>query len=147
MKILKYTYLIVLAAVTAVMAACSSDNDGVEGQAPQYSDSDSLQLRITTGTTTRARTTDWVDANAQDEEMMNLWVVVATNTSDGAVQKFIACRPSAGSEREIDDVARITQGAYTIYSFANISVNGPLANVYLTLSSETSGSICPTKSA
>ena len=123
MKIFRYTYIIALAALTAVMAACSSDNDGVEGQAPQYSDSDSLQLRITTGTTTRARTTDWADTNAQDEEMMNLWVVVVTNTSDGVVQKFFACRPSAGSEREIDEVARIPQGAYTIYSFANISVS------------------------
>ena len=118
MKILKYTYLIVLAVVTAVMAACSSDSDDVVGS----NSGDSLQLRITTGMTTRTRTTNWEDTNAQDEEMMNLWVVVITNTTDGAVQKCYACRPTAGSEREIDDVARIARGAYTVYSFANISV-------------------------
>jgi len=120
MKILRYTYIIALAALTVVMAACSSDS--IETDQPNQNGREDLALRISTGTTTRARTTDWVDANAQDEEMMNLWVVVVTNTSDGAVQKFIACRPSAGSEREIDDVARITKGAYTIYSFANISI-------------------------
>ena len=118
MKILKYTYLIVLAVVTAVMAACSSDSDDVVGS----NSGDTLQLRITTGMTTRTRTTNWEDTNAQDEEMMNLWVVVITNTTDGAVQKCYACRPTAGSEREIDDVARIARGAYTVYSFANISV-------------------------
>ncbi len=120
MKILRYTYIITLAALTAVMAACSSDS--IETDQLNPNEKDGLTLRISTGTTTRARVTDWDDANAQDEEMMNLWVVVVTNTNGGAVQKFLACRPSAGSEREIDGVARITQGAYTIYSFANISI-------------------------
>jgi len=121
MKILRYTYIIALAALTAVMAACSSDS--IEPDQPNQNGSKDLTLRISTEMTTRARTTNWDDTNAQDEEMMNLWVVVVTNTSDGVVQKFFACRPSAGSEREIDEVARITQGAYTIYSFANISVS------------------------
>lgn len=120
MKILRYTYIIALAALTAVMAACSSDS--IETDQPNQNGSKDLTLRISTEMTTRARTTNWDDTNAQDEEMMNLWVVVVTNTTGGAVQKFFACRPSAGSEREIDDVARITQGAYTIYSFANISI-------------------------
>ena len=120
MKILRYTYIIALAALTAVMAACSSDS--IEPDQPNQNGSKDLTLRISTEMTTRARTTNWDDTNAQDEEMMNLWVVVVTNTTGGAVQKFFACRPSAGSEREIDDVARITQGAYTIYSFANISI-------------------------
>jgi hypothetical protein len=105
------------------MAACSSDS--IETDQPNPNEKDGLTLRISTGMTTRARTTDWADTNAQDEEMMNLWVVVVTNTTSGAVQKFIACRPPAGDtkEREIDEVARLTQGAYTIYSFANISVS------------------------
>ena len=120
MKILRYTYIIAIAALTAVMAACSSDS--IETDQPNQNGGGDLTLRISTGMTTRARATNWADTNAQDEEMMNLWVVVVTNTSNGAVQKFIACRPSAGTEREIDDVARITQGAYTIYSFANISI-------------------------
>ena len=121
MKIFRYTYIIALAALTAVMAACSSDS--IETDQPNPNGKDGLTLRISTGMTSRARTTDWVDANAQDEEMMNLWVVVITNTSDGAVQYCFACRPSAGAEREIDEVGRIAKDAYTIYSFANISVN------------------------
>lgn len=121
MKILRYTYMIALAAVTAVMAACSSDSETPEQ--PNPNEKDGLTLRIATEMPTRARTTEWVDANAQDEEMMNLWVVVVTNTSDGEVQHCFACRPAAGGEREIDDLPRITKGAYTIYSFANISVN------------------------
>lgn len=132
MKILRYTYIIAIAALTAVMAACSSDS--IETDQPNQNGGGDLTLRISTGMTTRARATNWADTNAQDEEMMNLWVVVVTNTSNGAVQKFIACRPSAGTEREIDDVARITQGAYTIYSFANISINDvcDLLNINIT---------------
>ena len=70
MKILRYTYIIALAALTVVMAACSSDS--IDTDQPNQNGREDLALRISTGTTTRARTTDWVDANAQDEEMMNL---------------------------------------------------------------------------
>jgi hypothetical protein len=107
--------------MTAVMAACSSDS--IETDQPNQNGREDLTLRISTGATTRARTTNWKDTNAQDEEMMNLWVVVVTNTVDGEVQKFIACRPADGSEREIDEVGRVRRGDYTIYSFANISVS------------------------
>jgi hypothetical protein len=118
----KYAYVMVLAAVAVVMAACSSDS--TDAEVPELTnEADLLQLRIATSAnvTTRTRTT-WTDDNAQDEEMMNLWVVVVTNTSDGIVQKCFACRPSAGTEREIDEVGRIIKGEYTVYSFANISV-------------------------
>lgn len=121
--IFKYTYLIVLAAVAVVMVACSSDS--TDAEAPELNnETDLLQLRIAANANvmTRARTIEWTDVNAQDEEMMNLWVVVVTNTSDGVVQKCFACRPSAGAEREIDEVGRIIKGEYTVYSFANISV-------------------------
>jgi hypothetical protein len=104
-----------------LMAACSGDETE-----PASPDTDGyLTLRIATNTpaATRARTTEWNDANAQDEEMMNLWVVVVTNASDGSVLKCFACRPQTAAEKEIDDVARIIRGAYNIYSFANISVN------------------------
>ena len=82
MKILRYTYIIALAALTAVMAACSSDS--IEPDQPNQNGSKDLTLRISTEMTTRARTTNWDDTNAQDEEMMNLWVVVVTNTTGGA---------------------------------------------------------------
>lgn len=119
MKILRYTYIIAIAALTAVMAACSSDS--IETDQPNQNGGGDLTLRISTGMTTRARATNWADTNAQDEEMMNLWVVILTNEA-GAVQKSWACRPAAGAEQEIDEIGEITKGAYVAYSFANISV-------------------------
>ena len=114
------TFLLTLA---SLFTACSSDDVAEQGGGRPEA---GLTLRIAANATTsatRARTTEWEDTNdAQDEEMMNLWVVVVTNTSDGAVQKCFACRPSAGAEREIDEVGQLPQGAYTVYSFANISV-------------------------
>ena len=127
----RHSFLFVLAAVVATMVACSSDDDpaSVE-QNPEGNEYVSLRLSVagksgTPNVNTRARTVDWVDLNATDEEMMNIWVVVVTNTADGSVEKVIACRPTAGLEREIDEVGQVLKGNYTVYSFANIS----LANV------------------
>ena len=121
MKGIKHTYLFILfATMTAVMVACSSDNstDGRAEGFPPSSDNGKLTLRIATQSVTRAT---WVDTNATDDEMMNLWVVILTNEA-GAVQKSWACRPAAGAEQEIDEIGEITKGAYVAYSFANISV-------------------------
>ena len=132
----KFTYLMVLAVVAVVMAACSSDN--ITAEVPETTDETALlQLRIATSATPRTRTTDWVDDNALDEEMMNLWVVVVTNTSNGSVVKFFACRPSVGVEQEIDEVAQLPQSDYTVYSFANISI----ANVCTLLGLDEPGSV------
>lgn len=138
----KYIYLIVLAVVIVFMAACTSDSITSEQPIPT-DDADLLLLRIATNVTTRARTTEWADANAQDEEMMNLWVVLVTNTSDGSVVKCFACRPSAGAEREVDEVGRIARGAYTVYSFANISVANVCTLLGLTAPSTTTISNTP----
>lgn len=123
MKILRHTYLLMLAALTAVMAACSSDDPSATGDngqvVPPSETNGKLTLRIAThNNVTRAA---WQDNNATDDEMMNLWVVILTNEA-GAVQKSWACRPAAGAEQEIDEIGEITKGAYVAYSFANISV-------------------------
>lgn len=123
MKILRHTYLLMLAALTAVMAACSSDDPSATGDngqvVPPSETNGKLTLRIAThNDVTRAA---WQDNNATDDEMMNLWVVILTNEA-GAVQKSWACRPAAGAEQEIDEIGEITKGAYVAYSFANISV-------------------------
>ena len=114
-------YHITLLMAVVLMTACANDNDA---EPATVGDEGFVTLRIAANTAavTRARTTNWSDTNAEDEEMMNLWVVVVTNTTDGSVVKCFACRPSAGTEREIDEVGRIVKGAYTVYSFANISV-------------------------
>jgi hypothetical protein len=105
------------------MASCSSDDatEGNTGGNPA-TDNGKLTLRIATQSETRARDVyAWKDANGQDDEMMNLWVVILTNEA-GVVQKSWACRPAAGAEQEIDEIGEITKGAYVAYSFANISV-------------------------
>lgn len=119
MKYLFYHITLLMAVV--LMMACSSDSD-VPEQPQSNDDYVTLRIATATGMTTRTKTQSWADRNAEDEEMMNLWVVVVTNTSDGSVYKCFACRPAAGAEREIDDVGRIVKGEYTVYSFANISV-------------------------
>lgn len=124
MKVLRLTYSVLLLALVGLLAACSSDD--IAEEQTNGTDVATLTLRIGTPeatAVTRARNTDWDDKNnAQDEEMMNIWVVILTNTS-GTVQKCIACAPDAGAEREIDVVAdKLKAADYIAYSFANISV-------------------------
>ena len=125
--------------MVATMVACSSDDDAASvEQRPDGNEFVSLRLGVAgnndmSKTKTRARTINWNDGNATDDEMMNLWVVVVTNTSDGSVVKCIACRPPVGStEQEIDEVGNVLRGNYTVYSFANISVQNVCSLLGLT---------------
>ena len=116
---------LLLAAMIATMVGCTSDDDSVIKQDMPADGYVRLHLRVAGENLTRADE-EWKDTpNATDDEMMNIWVVVVTNT-DGSVVKCIACRPPEGHEennnREIDEVGEIVQGNYTVYSFANISV-------------------------
>lgn len=116
---------LLLAAMIATMVGCTSDDDNVTKQDMPADGYVRLHLRVAGENLTRAD--EWKDTpNATDDEMMNIWVVVITNTEDGSVVKVIACRPPEGhaenDNREIDEVGQIEQGNYTVYSFANISV-------------------------
>lgn len=102
--------------VALLMAACSSDSD----TAGLTDDNGYVQLRIMTESSRAKVTRSWQDTNAEDKEMMNLWVVVVTD-GNGVVKKCYACAPT-GTQREDDDVAQLPKGNYTVYSFANISV-------------------------
>ena len=121
-------------ALAAVVTSCSDeevDGEGVLG------DSTTLRLQLRAAgrgeaSPVRTRAT-WNDVNATDDEMMNQWVVVVTNTSDGSVVRCIACRPPVGStEQEIDEVGNVLRGNYTVYSFANISVQNVCSLLGLT---------------
>lgn len=124
-------------ALAAVVTSCSDeevDGEGVLG------DSTTLRLQLRAAgrgeaSPVRTRAT-WNDVNATDDEMMNIWVVVITNTSDGSVVKCIACRPPEGhaenNNREIDEVGNVLRGNYTVYSFANISVQNVCSLLGLT---------------
>ena len=121
MKILRYTYMIVLAAMTAVMVACSSDDD-VSANADQQRQDGMAQvtLHVSPANSPAVTRAGWQDGNATDDEMMNIWVVVITDNSNG-VEKVLACKPT-GQEREIDAIASLPLGAHKFYSFANMSV-------------------------
>ena len=114
---IKKIQIILIMSVALLMAACSSDSD----TAGLTDDNGYVQLRIMTESSRAKVTRSWQDTNAEDKEMMNLWVVVITD-GNGVVKKCYACAPAAGDEREIDDVAQLPKGNYTVYSFANISV-------------------------
>ena len=113
--------------MTAVMAACSSDEDVANGE--QRSDGKvPVRLRIhvagqsnTSSANTRA---DWTDTNATDDEMMNIWTVycVDNDPSSDRYGKLVfihICMP-VNDNREIDDLVYLPKGKYAFYSFANI---------------------------
>ena len=112
-KKLLYAYLLILG---LLMAGCSSDSE-VTTESPTPADGMvQVKLHLSTGAVTRA----WTDTNAEDAEMMNIWVVVITNNSN-VVEKVIACKPT-GTEREIDPIVSLPIGTHNFYSFANMSV-------------------------
>lgn len=116
MKQLRYTYLLLMA---ALIAACSSDNADEQGSTPAAPQTVRVGLRISPlgSTATRA----WTDTYATDQEMMNLWTVVVVNDADNKVQAIHACKPIGDPRREIDDYVELPTGTYRFYSFANIA--------------------------
>lgn len=116
-----------------LLTACQ-DNDSAE-QGNTTSDADGkvavrLHLRVAgqdsaLSINTRA---DWSDPNATDDEMMNVWTIVAVyndaNNTDtyGKIAFIHASVPEEGN-REIDDLVRMTPGKYKFYSFANIDTS------------------------
>lgn len=125
MKLLRYTYLSAIAALTVIMAACSSESaDEITPDNPAKQDQlTKVQLHVSSASFTRTRTVAWSDANAQDEEMMNIWVVAIVNNSTNALEHVIACKPT-GTSREIDADLELPKGTeYRFYSFANMSTD------------------------
>lgn len=80
MTLYRYTYFFLIAAMTAVMAACSSDDDAVSGVVTD-GNSDMrvpVKLHLSVAGEGNTNTRAWVDTpNATDDEMMNIWTVVA----------------------------------------------------------------------
>lgn len=122
MKSIKDTFLyIVLAVVTAVMAACSSD-DATGHAEEQATGKARVTLRLATDRESTVTRT-WEDANAKTDrsEMMYQWMVLIT---DGSTIKYKYSGTPEEAKAEVDDVCtdvEMTAGTYTVYSFANIS--------------------------
>ena len=122
MKSIKDTFLyIVLAVVTAVMAACSSDDATGHAEEPATGKA-RVTLRLATDRESTVTRT-WEDANAATDrsEMMYQWMVLIT---DGSTIKYKYSGTPEEAKAEVDDVCtdvEMTAGTYTVYSFANIS--------------------------
>lgn len=125
MTLYRYTYFFLIAAMTAVMAACSSDDDAVSGV---VTDGNSdvkvpVKLHLSVAGEGNTNTRAWVDTpNATDDEMMNIWTVVAVYADGDNEDKvaFIHAAVPKEQKREIDDLVYLTPGRYRFYSFANM---------------------------
>jgi len=125
MTLYRYTYFFLIAAMTAVMAACSSDDDAVSGV---VTDGNSdvkvpVKLHLSVAGEGNTNTRAWVDTpNATDDEMMNIWTVVAVYADGDNEDKvaFIHAAVPKVQKREIDDLVYLTPGRYRFYSFANM---------------------------
>lgn len=114
MRILRHTYMMLLAVLTMVMAACSSDDGDIVADGGGTA---TVTLRVGTATTRAA----WQDGSAADDEMMNVWTVVVAR--GGSAVKVLACKPTA-DYREVDPVEtrlELGVGTYTFYTFANMA--------------------------
>lgn len=125
MTLYRYTYFFLIAAMTAVMAACSSDDDAVSGVVTD-GNSDMrvpVKLHLSVAGEGNTNTRAWVDTpNATDDEMMNIWTVVAVYADGDNEDKvaFIHAAMPKEQKREIDDLVYLTPGRYRFYSFANM---------------------------
>ena len=125
MTLYRYTYFFLIVAMTAVMAACSSDDDAVSGV---VTDGNSdvkvpVKLHLSVAGEGNTNTRAWVDTpNATDDEMMNIWTVVAVYADGDNEDKvaFIHAAVPKEQKREIDDLVYLTPGRYRFYSFANM---------------------------
>lgn len=128
MKRMKLIYTLLLAVTLPLLTACYNDEAvKIDDEPIQQGGKITVHLRVSQAapTTTRA----WVDKdNATDDEMMNVWTVVAVNNNDGdddenKVVGIWSCKPSKEPDREIDEIdAELpSAGSYRFYSFANMS--------------------------
>jgi len=117
MRRLKFTYL----AAAAILALSACQSDVIEpGQHGETAEGNGIQVHLNVGTANTAATRAWVDTNAVNEEMMNVWTVVAVDSTTNKIVKVMCCKPTNDS-REIDDLVDLPkEGTYRFYSFANI---------------------------
>lgn len=111
-KTFLYTYLLIAGFLLAGCSQDDTESTPADGMA---------QVRLRLSVAGSGQTRAWTDDNATDAEMMNIWVVVITNSSSNAVEKVIACKPT-GDSREIDPITELPLGTHNFYSFANMSV-------------------------
>ena len=142
----RHSSLLLVAALAAIVTACSNDDSPADktmradGKVP-------VRLRLSVAGEDRASSAltraPWVDTNATDDEMMNMWVVVGvyaeddpstTDVNEADKIVFIHASVPEAAKREIDDLVYLEPGKYKFYSFANIDpswLNGEGLTSYL----------------
>lgn len=125
MKLLRNIYLLAMMLMLS-MVGCTND----DGQEIERNLSENGIVRVHLSMSQLSETSimrgasEWEDhANATDDEMMNVWTVVAVKDADNTVQKIYACKPSGKPDQEVDDLVELPAGGvkYRFYSFANIA--------------------------
>ena len=127
MKRIKLIYVLLLAMTMPLLTACSSEDTlGNSDPTNQKGEKITVRFRVSqAGTNTMRAVGDWEDKVAEDEEMMNIWTVIAVNTNGDKVAGIWSCKPT-GKEQEVDGIeeifeAELDKGAsYRFYSFANM---------------------------
>ncbi|MBR3472377.1 MAG: hypothetical protein IKH22_07320, partial [Prevotella sp.] len=122
MKTMKRLHIYSILALTSLLALTACQQDDEDNRGGDAKGSALVTLRLGTAdmeNTTRA----WNDDNAEADrsEMMYNWTVLLLN--NGQIQYKFAGTPT-DANAEIDNVCtdyEMTSGAYTVYSFANIS--------------------------
>lgn len=125
-----YTYLMATIAFFGVVSCSDSAGDDITPNTKGQEVNVTLRIAAAGNhTETRAAAdangitrASWNDQNATDDEMMKSWVIVVAENNN---IKYILQDGYDTGEKEEDEVnVKLTSGtAYTLYSFANISLN------------------------
>ena len=132
MKRMKLIYTLLLVVTLPLLTACYNDDATIIDDPTQQDGKITVRFRVSSAapSTTRAGEGGWKDNNAEDNEMMNVWTVVAVKAeteepaenTEESVANIWACYPSSKPDQEIDFVATLSEaGDYRFYSFANMS--------------------------
>lgn len=128
-KRIQLLYALLLAATLPFMTACSSEDATSESKATPTDGKIKVHLRVAQAGYAATRASLWEDEYATDEEMMNIWTVVAVHddgTNKDKVAAIYTCAPSGSPDQEVDDfiddtVELPSAGTYRFYSFANMA--------------------------
>lgn len=119
MKRFRLLYLLAFSTLFMLMA-CQSDDSTEQGGGLQSDGTVRVHLKV--GVAGSKTTRAWTDKEADTKEMMNVWTVVAVNSTDNKVAAIFACKPTGSPDREVDDLVHLPDaGSYRFYSFANMA--------------------------
>ena len=135
MKQLRYTSLSLLAMIAAFVSCTSDSENETNGLSENQLVNVGYRVSAASGTSPVTRATNWEDANATDDEMMNVWTVVVVDASTNEVKYIRASKPTGNKttkpndNKEVDDMLSLQVGDYYFYSFANMAPSVVVKNL------------------